>query len=56
MINIFKNVLHANKVYGVNFLFILIDLQFVESIDTNNKSIWELFHMPIVVLKNLDEK
>lgn len=48
--NIFKYILHADKIYSIYFLLILIYFKFVKPINSNYQSISKLFHVPIIVL------
>jgi hypothetical protein len=47
-----KNVFHADEVYSIDFLFILIDFQFVKAKYSDDQSVRVFGHMLVVVLDN----
>ena len=44
-----KDVLHANEIYGIYFLFVNVYFQLIKTINSNNQRVWIVNHMFVIV-------
>ena len=51
-----EDIFHADKVDGVNFLFIDVDFEFVEAVGAYDESVGIINRMLIVIFKNIHEE